>query len=65
MADPHQETAGTRRLDPSLLLVFAGIVLVFLAFLSASIWDPSYALYFLVGGVLVLAAGFVLASRAG
>ena len=59
------EGAATGRFDPSLILVFAGILLVFLALLSAAVWKGSYAVYFLGGGVLVLAAGFYFASRSG
>ena len=65
MADPQGAAPAARRFDPSLLLVFLGIALVFLAFFSAAFWRPGYAVYFLGGGILVLAMGFVFASRSG
>lgn len=60
--DPNEGSQG-RRFDPGLLLVFAGIILVFVAFLSAAFWDADHAVWFLAGGIVVLALGFVFASR--
>jgi hypothetical protein len=63
--DPADAAPQEGRFDPSLLLVFAGIGLVFLAFLSAAFWKPGYAIYFLGGGIVLLAIGFVVASKSG
>ena len=65
MAGPGEEEAGPKRFDPSLALVFLGIALVFGAFLAAGFWAAGWAIYFLGGGIAMLAAGFYFASRSG
>ena len=61
--DEEDQKAPANRFDPALILVILGIGLVFLAPLSAAFWTGRFAIYFLVGGILVLALGFFLVNR--
>ena len=61
MAEGTRPTGGW--LEPSTLLIVTGVTLVFVAFLVVAVWQAAYAMYVLLGGVVVLILGFVVASR--
>ena len=56
-------TSGRRRIDLAWVLVMGGIAVTFFSLFAPVYLELGYEMYFLVAGVLLMVAGFVVGSR--